>query len=80
MGRYWPYIILFRRMAIDHKYQYEHQYFFNGTHHTALQNKDTTTMQIKLNELLAANKNASNRVVNIKDLSEPLRRIPIWKG
>ena len=35
------------------------------------QNKDTTAMQIKLNELLAANKNASNRVVNIEDLSEP---------
>lgn len=34
------------------------------------QNKDTTAMQIKLNELLAANKNASNRVVNIEDLSE----------
>ena len=35
------------------------------------QNKDTTAMHIKLNELLAANKNASNRVVNIEDLSEP---------
>lgn len=35
------------------------------------QNKDTTAMQLKLNELLAANKNASNRVVNIEDLSEP---------
>ncbi len=35
------------------------------------QNKDVTAMQIKLNELLAANKNASNRVVNIEDLSEP---------
>jgi len=28
-------------------------------------------MQIKLNELLAANKNVSNGVVNIEDLSEP---------
>lgn len=35
------------------------------------QNKDTTAIQIKLNELLAANKNASNRVVNVEDLSEP---------
>ena len=35
------------------------------------QNKDTTAMQIKLNELLAANNNTSNRVVNIEDLSEP---------
>ena len=35
------------------------------------QNKDTAATQIKLNELLAANKNTSNRVVNIEDLSEP---------
>lgn len=34
-------------------------------------NKDTTAIHLKLNELLAANKNASNRVVNIEDLSEP---------
>ena len=35
------------------------------------QNKDTTAMQIKLNELLAANKMASNRVINIEELSDP---------
>jgi low affinity Fe/Cu permease len=34
------------------------------------QNKDTTAIQIKLNELIAANKLASNRVVNSEDLSE----------
>ena len=34
------------------------------------QNKDTTAMQIKLNELIAANKLASNRLVNSEDLSE----------
>ncbi len=34
-------------------------------------NKDTTAIHLKLNELLAANKDASNRVVNIEDLSEP---------
>jgi low affinity Fe/Cu permease len=34
------------------------------------QNKDTMALHIKLNELIAANKDASNRVVNIEDLSE----------
>ncbi len=34
------------------------------------QNKETAAMQIKLNELIAANKNASNRVVGIENLSE----------
>ena len=34
------------------------------------QNKDTTAIQIKLNELIAANKFASNRVVNSEDLTE----------
>jgi low affinity Fe/Cu permease len=34
------------------------------------QNKDTMALHLKLNELIAANKNASNRVVNIEDLTE----------
>ena len=34
------------------------------------QNKDTTAIQLKLNELLAANENASNRLVDIEDLTE----------
>ena len=34
------------------------------------QNKDTTAFQIKLNELIAANKFASNRVVNSENLTE----------
>ncbi len=34
------------------------------------QNKDSISIQIKLNELVAANANASNRIINIEDLSE----------
>ena len=34
------------------------------------QNKDTTALHLKLNELLAANKSASNRMVNIEDATE----------
>ena len=34
------------------------------------QNKDTTAIQLKLNELLATNTHASNRLVNIEDLTE----------
>lgn len=34
------------------------------------QNKDTTAIQLKLNELLAATKSASNRLVDIEDLTE----------
>ena len=34
------------------------------------QNKDTTAIQLKLNELIATNTNASNRLVSIEDLSE----------
>ncbi len=34
------------------------------------QNKDTIAMQLKLNELIAANAVASNRLVSIEDLSE----------
>lgn len=34
------------------------------------QNKDTVAMQIKLNELIAVNKEASNRLVDIEDLTE----------
>lgn len=34
------------------------------------QNKDTMALQLKLNELLAANKTASNRLINIEDLTE----------
>jgi low affinity Fe/Cu permease len=34
------------------------------------QNKDTMAVQLKLNELLAATKGASNRLIDIEDLSE----------
>lgn len=34
------------------------------------QNKDSLAIQIKLNELLASHKNASNRLVDIEDISE----------
>ncbi|QOW09751.1 low affinity iron permease family protein [Kaistella flava (ex Peng et al. 2021)] len=34
------------------------------------QNKDSKAIQIKLNELIAANKTTSNRIVNIEDLTE----------
>lgn len=33
-------------------------------------NKDTMALQLKLNELIAANKNASNHLVDIEDLTE----------
>ena len=34
------------------------------------QNKDTMALQLKLNELVAANKLASNRLIDVEDLSE----------
>ncbi|UWX58885.1 low affinity iron permease family protein [Chryseobacterium oranimense] len=34
------------------------------------QNKDSKAIQIKLNELIAAHENASNRIVDIEDLTE----------
>ena len=34
------------------------------------QNKETTAIQLKLNELIASNNKASNRLVNIEDLTE----------
>ncbi len=34
------------------------------------QNKDTLALQLKLNELIAATKGASNKVLNIEDLTE----------
>lgn len=35
------------------------------------QNKDTVAIHLKLDELIAATKGASNRIINIEDLSEP---------
>lgn len=34
------------------------------------QNKDTVALHLKLNELIAANKRASNRLINVEDLTE----------
>src|SRR5436190_21646713 len=34
------------------------------------QNKDTTALQIKLNELIACNELASNRLIDVEDLTE----------
>ena len=39
------------------------------------QNKDSLAMQLKLNELIAATKGASNRLVDIEELSEPELRV-----
>lgn len=39
------------------------------------QNKDTMAIQLKLNELIAANKNASNRLIDIEDLTEDELRV-----
>lgn len=33
------------------------------------QNKDTTAVQLKLNELIAASSTASNRLIDVEDLS-----------
>ena len=33
------------------------------------QNKDTVAIQLKLNELIASQKNASNRLIDIEDLT-----------
>lgn len=34
------------------------------------QNKDSLAVQLKLNELIAADRNASNRLINVEDLTE----------
>ena len=34
------------------------------------QNKDTMALQLKLNELIACNEEASNRLIDIEDLTE----------
>lgn len=34
------------------------------------QNKDSLALQLKINELIAATKGASNRILNIEDLTE----------
>jgi low affinity Fe/Cu permease len=34
------------------------------------QNKDTIALHLKLNELIAASKNASNRLIDSEDLTE----------
>lgn len=34
------------------------------------QNKDTVALQLKLNELIACNKNASNRLIDVEDLTD----------
>ena len=34
------------------------------------QNKDTIALQLKLNELIASQKNASNRLIDVEDLTE----------
>ena len=39
------------------------------------QNKDTMALQLKLNELIAANSKASNRLVDIEDLTENELRV-----
>jgi low affinity Fe/Cu permease len=39
------------------------------------QNKDTLAIQLKLNELIAATKGASNRILNIEDLTDQELRV-----
>src|SRR6186997_2627195 len=39
------------------------------------QNKDTTAVQLKLNELIAASSTASNRLIDVEDLTEDELRV-----
>jgi low affinity Fe/Cu permease len=39
------------------------------------QNKDTSALQIKLNELIACNEKASNRLIDVEDLTEEELRV-----
>ncbi len=57
-------------MAISYKHRYNYYYFFNGFCYSAFTNKDTKAIQLKLNELIAASSEASNRVVSIEDLTD----------
>lgn len=45
------------------------------------QNKDTMALQLKLNELIAANSKASNRLIDVEDLTdEELKRLKQFYG
>ncbi len=57
-------------MAISYKHRHNHNYIFNGFCYSTLSNKDTKAIQLKLKELIAANCDASNRLVSIEDLTD----------
>ena len=57
-------------MAVNCKYRDIYCYIFNGFLIQKSQNKESIAVQLKLNELIAANNQASNRLLNIQDLSE----------
>jgi len=63
-------IWLFRYLAADHKYQHYHYHIPDGVCNTHSQNKDTMALQLKLNELIASHEKASNRLIDIEDLTE----------
>jgi low affinity Fe/Cu permease len=57
-------------MAIGDQHRYYDHYLLMVFLIQKAQNKDSKAIQIKLNELLAAHEKASNRIVDIEDLTE----------
>ena len=65
-----PSISLFRDLATGNKYRHHNYYFPDGFLIQKSQNKDSLAIQLKLNELVAAHEFASNRLVNVEDMTE----------
>lgn len=57
-------------MATGHQYRHNHRYILDGVYYPKSQNKESKAIQLKLNELIAASRLASNRMVDIEDLTE----------
>ena len=61
--------VLFIRLALAYQYQHVHHHFLKVFLIQKAQNKDSLAIQLKLNELLSAHEKASNKMVNVENMS-----------
>ena len=61
---------LLRHLAVGDQHWDHHRDVLDGVPDQQTQNKDTKAIELKLNELVAAIEGASNRLIDVEDLSE----------
>jgi len=70
LGNYRSHFPLLGYVAISDQHRHDNYYFPDGVSNQRAQNKESLAVQLKLDEIVASLEGASNRLIDVEDLSE----------